>query len=58
MNMKMINTSECEECIQGVIDETNKAKITVYCRAKDKTYIYGQCIPCELKEKRKANDGS
>lgn len=46
----MIITSECEKCIHSIIDETNKAKIKIYCDIKDKTYYFGQCIPCECKE--------
>ena len=53
----MINTEECEQCLHSTLDETNKAKIMVYCKQKDKWYIYGQCIPCEDKIKRnKKND--
>lgn len=48
----MIITSECEECIHSVIDKENKARIKVYCKVKDKTYYWGQCIPCNYKEKR------
>lgn len=51
--MNMILTSECEECEYGIIDESNKARIKVKCRYKDKVYHYGQCIPCEDKKKRK-----
>lgn len=54
----MIITSECEECIHSTIDETCKAKIEIYCKVKDKTYYWGQCIPCEYKEKRRTeNEG-
>lgn len=49
----MINTSECEQCLHSTLDETNKAKIMIYCKQKDKWYIYGQCIPCDMKERRK-----
>lgn len=49
----MILTSECEKCSHSILDETNKAKIMIYCKQKDKWYIYGQCIPCESKEERK-----
>lgn len=45
----MINTSECEECVYGTIDETDKSKITIECGMKNKTYIYGQYVPCESK---------
>lgn len=50
--MNMIITSECEECMYGSIDETNKAKIIVHCSCKEKDYIFGQCIPCENFMKR------
>jgi len=49
----MILTSECEQCIHSIICEEDKAKIKIYCNVKDKTYYWGQCIPCEYKEKRK-----
>jgi len=48
----MINTSECEECIYGTINEEDKSKIIVYCSNKDKEYYFGQCIPCENKRKK------
>ena len=54
----MIITSECKQCIHSTIDETNKARVKVYCKIKDKTYYWGQCIPCDFKEKRMINDGS
>ena len=44
---------ECKDCIQSTIDDTDKSKILVYCGAKDKTYYYGQYIPCELKIKKR-----
>ena len=50
--MSMILTSECEECIYGVIDESDKARIKVKCTYKDKEYYYGQCIPCNNKSKK------
>lgn len=55
-SLKMINTSECESCLHSEVNESNKAKIMVYCRIKDKWYIYGQCIPCENKEVNKDVD--
>lgn len=51
--MNMILTSECEGCIYGTIDDSDKAKVKVKCEQKDKEYYYGQCIPCEHKKKRK-----
>ncbi len=53
--MNMIITSECEKCIYSTINEENKAQIKIYCSAKDKTYYYGQCIPCELRKVREKN---
>ena len=49
----MIITSECEQCPQSIINDEDRARMTVYCRIKDKTYYYGQCIPCDDKEIRK-----
>lgn len=46
----MIITSECEKCIHSTIDESDKSWIKIYCAAKDKTYYWGQCIPCDYKE--------
>ena len=48
--MKMLNTSECENCIYCTLDESNIARIKVYCEARNKTYYYGQCVPCEEKK--------
>lgn len=45
----MIITSECEQCMNSVINDEDKAKVTIYCRAKDKTYYWGQCIPCDCR---------
>ena len=46
MNM-VIAGEKCEKCKFGTLDETNPAKIMVYCSVKEKKYIYGACIPCE-----------
>lgn len=48
--MQMIITSECENCTYSIIDDRDKSKVKVYCKIKDKTYYYGQCISCEYKE--------
>ena len=53
---KLIITSECEKCIYSIINESNKAKITVRCTRREKEYLWGQCIPCEgmvLKNERR-----
>lgn len=52
----MILTSECEQCPQSIIDDEDKARVIVYCKVKDKMYFWGQCIPCDYKEKRKTNE--
>ena len=52
----MIITSQCESWTYGSIDEINKARIKVYCSVKDKTYCYGQCIPCDYYKKKKIED--
>lgn len=52
----MIITSECEECIYGIIDDSNKARVKVKCTQKEKEYYYGQCIPCDNKRKRKIEE--
>ena len=54
----MIITSECEECIHSTINDENKARVRVYCKVKDKTYYWGQCIPCEYKEKKVRHESS
>lgn len=54
--MNMIITSECEDCIYGIISESNKAQIKVKCTQKDKEYYYGQCIPCDDKQKMKLGE--
>ncbi len=46
----MILTSECEQCIHSIVNDSDKAKVKIYCDIKDKTYYWGQCIPCEYKE--------
>ena len=48
----MITTDECENCKFSVITDEDKAKVMVYCKARGKTYYYGQCVPCDEKEKK------
>ncbi|KAI4445198.1 hypothetical protein C823_007705 [Eubacterium plexicaudatum ASF492] len=36
MSEKMITTNECEKCNYSILDETNKAKIIIYCKLKIK----------------------
>lgn len=51
----MITTDKCETCKYAEIDDSNKARITVYCKARDKKYFYGQRVPCEDR-KEKSNE--
>lgn len=51
MKDKMILTSECENCIYSILNETNRAKIIIHCKIKDRDYIYGQRISCDKKKK-------
>ena len=37
----MILTSQCESCIYGSIDDSNKARVKVKCSYKCKEYHYG-----------------
>ena len=49
----VINTSQCEKCKYGTVDDTDKARVKVTCGYKNKTYYYGACIPCDYYEKKK-----
>ncbi len=58
MNMIIVGR-DCENCVYGEIDDSNIARIKVFCAAKEKTYWFGQCIPCEdIKKRRNAPDES
>ena len=50
--MPMIITSECEKCIYGELYKVGKIE-KVHCAYKEKDYYYGQCIPCEHRQKKK-----
>lgn len=43
----VILTSQCETCRYGSVDDSNKARIKVYCSYKEKSYWFGACIPCD-----------
>lgn len=45
---------ECEDCIHYVDELEDRRKI--YCSYKEKTYWYGQCIPCDNKVKRRPDE--
>ena len=51
----MIITSECEQCIHSTINDKDKSRVKIYCGVKDKTYYWGQCIPCEYRDITKKN---
>lgn len=55
--MGMILTSECEFCKFGIIRDNDKARVKVLCTYKGKEYYYGQCIPCDNKQRRVIEDG-
>lgn len=42
---------DCEDCKFGTILDEDKARVKVYCQTREKTYYYGQCIPCDDKQK-------
>lgn len=48
----IICTNECAECVHSDLDKNN-IKMDFYCDARAKHYIYGQYVPCEMKELRK-----
>jgi len=50
--MSLIKTSECVKCTHSTIDDTNKAKVIIHCKAKGKEFIYGQYVECDFKKKR------
>ena len=53
--MPMILTSECENCVYGEIflyKIRGRDVEKVRCSYKEKEYFYGQCIPCEHKQKK------
>ena len=47
--MSLIKTSECVKCAHSHIDDTNKAKVIIHCKAKGKEFIYGQYVECNVK---------
>lgn len=47
--METINTKECLECKFGSKDDKSKI-LKVRCSKRERSYIYGQVIPCDDKE--------
>lgn len=39
--------------VNNVFTQQSVKKIKIYCDVKDKTYYWGQCIPCDYKEIKK-----
>jgi len=55
--MTMIITGQqCENCIYSDINDDDKSRIRVYCGARDRSYWWGQCVPCEDYRKKEDND--
>lgn len=51
MGNMIIVGKDCSLCIYcSSIDESNKSRIMVNCTARNKSYTWGQCIPCEDKK--------
>lgn len=42
-----MTTDECANCRYAIINEENKARVTVECSRREKTYLWGQYVPCE-----------
>lgn len=51
--MKTCTTADCEKCKFCTLDESNSAKIMVYCSIDDKWRIYGSFLNCEKGETTK-----
>lgn len=43
----IIITSICEKCKFGTVDDSNKARVKVFCSYKEREYHFGQCVPCD-----------
>lgn len=52
MDMINVDMNSCGVCKYSTMDDSNKAKVMVYCAIKEKWYIYGKCIPCDGPAKR------
>ena len=54
--MIIIAGKDCEDCECAILDESNKAKIMVYCEVRNRWYIFGACISCDDRIKKKIDD--
>ena len=48
-----ICTSKCTTCKNCILIDTDKSKIKIYCKEKQKEYYYGQIIPCDSYDKER-----
>ena len=51
--MSLIKTSECVKCAHSTIDDTDKSKVIIHCKARGKEFIYGQYVECDVKKRNK-----
>lgn len=51
----IIAGKDCEDCRYSDIVDESKSEVYIFCGIKNKRYFYGQCIPCDLKEKEPSN---
>ena len=49
----VIITDICETCQYGTVDDSDKARVKVWCSYKEKEYFFGACIPCDNYTKKK-----
>ena len=47
------NTSQCENCIYSILDESNPAKIMTFCQIDEHWRIYGSHLQCDKKIEEK-----
>ena len=45
--MGLICSDICVNCINGILDESDKAKVKIICSLKEKEYYYGQYVNCD-----------
>lgn len=50
--MTIDNTSQCENCKFCECDDSNPAKIMMYCRIDDRYRIFGSHLECDRKEEK------
>lgn len=45
--MIVCTDTECPKCQYGTLDDSNKARLKVYCANKEKEIYYGKMIDCD-----------